>query len=237
MLGLEGLDDHDFTNYKDRMLSIETVQSRIGGAREGRCLNTTVFPADMRCLTTIMMFNMYLVRKLTTINNARAIFLMELKENTFIDISSHIFDTIVDVTRTTSRAKLIFPSLLMRLFRLKGVAILQDISLMLTSSAINKLTITRIQVHLPGDEDEGDQGEGEPMETETDAAREPSSSRGQGKRSKASSLSVVPPDAFQIILERIDGLRDVQNEHIDRMAAIQDQLNILSTKFDSINTQ
>ena len=125
----------------------------------------------------------------------------------------------------------------MRLFRLKGVAILQDISLMLTSSAINKLTITRIQVHLPGDEDEGDQGEGEPMETETDAAREPSSSRGQGKRSKASSLSVVPPDAFQIILERIDGLRDVQNEHIDRMAAIQDQLNILSTKFDSINTQ
>ena len=237
MLGLEGLDDHDFTNYKDRMLSIETVQSRIGGAREGRCLNTTVFPADMRCLTTIMMFNMYLVRKLTTINNARAIFLMELKENTFIDISSHIFDTIVDVTRTTSRAKLIFPSLLMRLFRLKGVAILQDISLMLTSSAINKLTITRIQVHLPGDEDEGDQGEGEPMETETDAAREPSSSRGQGKRSKASSLSVVPPDAFQIILERIDGLRDVQNEHIDRMATIQDQLNILSTKFDSINTQ
>ena len=196
MLGLEGLDDHDFTNYKDRMLSIETVQSRIGGAREGRCLNTTVFPADMRCLTTIMMFNMYLVRKLTTINNARAIFLMELKENTFIDISSHIFDTIVDVTRTTSRAKLIFPSLLMRLFRLKGVAILQDISLMLTSSAINKLTITRIQVHLPGDEDEGDQGEGEPMETETDAAREPSSSRGRGKRSRASSSLAVPLDAF-----------------------------------------
>ena len=206
MLGLEGLDDHDFTNYKDRMLSIETVQSRIGGAREGRCLNTTIFPADMRCLTTIMMFNMYPVRKLTTINNARAIFLIELKENTFIDISSHIFDTIVDVTRTTSRAKLIFPSLLMRLFRLKGVAILQDISLMPTSTAINKLTITRIQVHLPGDEDEGDQGEGEPIETETEAAREPSRSRGQGKRRKASSLSAVPPDAFQIILERIDGL-------------------------------
>ena len=108
MLGLEGLDDHDFTNYKDRMLSIETVQSHIGGVREGRCLNTNVFPADMRCLTTIMMFNLYPIRKLTTINNARAIFLMELKEKTFIDISSHIFDTIVDETRTTSRDKLIF---------------------------------------------------------------------------------------------------------------------------------
>ena len=123
VLGLEGLEDHEFANYKDRMLSIETVQSCIGGQREGRCLNTTTFPADMRCLTTIMMFNLYPVRKLTTINNAKAIFLMELKGKTFIDINSHIFDTIVDETRTTSRPMLIFPSLLMRLFRAKGVEI------------------------------------------------------------------------------------------------------------------
>ena len=105
------------------MLSIETVQNRIGGLREGGCLNTTAFSVDMRCLTTIMMFNLYPVGKLTTINNARAIFLMELKEKTFIDISSHIFDTIVDETRTTSRPKSIFPTLLMRIFRVKGVAI------------------------------------------------------------------------------------------------------------------
>ena len=167
VLGLEGLEDSDFTNYKDRMLSIETVQTRIGGQQEGRCLNITAFPADMRCLTTIMMFNLYLVRKLTTINNARAIFLMELKEKTFIDISSHIFDTIVDETKTTSRPKLIFPSLLMRLFRAKGVEIPQDISPMPTPSAINKLTIIRIQVRLPGDEEVGDQDEGDQMETET----------------------------------------------------------------------
>ena len=196
VLGLEGLDGHDFTNYKDKMLTIEIVQSRIGGAREGRCLNTTAFPADMRCLTTIMMLNLYPIKKLTTINNARAIFLMELKENTFIDLSSHIFDTIVDETRTTSRAKLIFPSHLMRLFRLKGVTIPQDISLIPTPLAINKLTITRIQVHLPGDEDEDDQGEGEPMETKTKAIGEPSSSKGRGKRSRASSSSAIPPDAF-----------------------------------------
>ena len=105
-----------------------------------------------------------------------------------------------------------------------------------TPSAINKLTIIRIQVRLPGDEEEGDQGEGDPMETETVAARQASSSRSQGKRSKASTSSEVPPDAFQIILERIDRLREVQNEHTDRMAAIQDQLDILSAKFNSINT-
>ena len=31
VLGLEGLEDHEFINYMDRMLSIETVQQRIGG--------------------------------------------------------------------------------------------------------------------------------------------------------------------------------------------------------------
>ena len=76
VLGLEGLEDQEFVNYKDRILSIETVQQRIGGQREGKCLNTTAFPVDMRCLTIIMMFNLYPIRKLTTINSARAIFLM-----------------------------------------------------------------------------------------------------------------------------------------------------------------
>ena len=201
------------------------------------CLNTTTFLVDMRCLTTIMMFNLYPVRKLTTINNARAIFLMELKEKTSIDISSHIFDKIVDETRTTSRPKLIFLSLLMRIFRAKGVAIPQDISPMSTPSAINKITIIRVQVRLLGDEEEGDQGEGDPMEIKAEAAGQTSTSKSRGKRSRASTLSAVPLNAFQIILERIDGLREVQNEHTDRMAAIQDQLNILSAKFDSINTQ
>ena len=121
----------------------------------------------MRCLTTNMMFNLYPVRKLTTINNAKAIFLMELKEKTFIDINSHIFDTIVDETKTTSRPKLIFPSFLIKLFRAKGVEISQDISPMPTPSTINKLTIIRIQVRLPSDEEVGDQGEGDQMETET----------------------------------------------------------------------
>ena len=219
------------------MLSLETVQTHIGGVREGRCLNTATFLADIRCLTVIMMFNLYPVKKLTTINNARAIFLMELKQKTYIDISAHIFYTMVDETKTTTRAKLIFPSLLMRLFRLKGVEIPQDISLMSTPSTINKLTIIRIRVRVPGDEEEGNQEEGEPMDMETEAVGEPSSSRGRGKRGKASSSSTIPSDAFHIILERIDGLKDVQNEQSNRLATLQDQMNILSVKFDSFSTQ
>ena len=236
VLGFEEL-DHDFTQYKDKMLSIEIVQSHVGGVREGRCLNTTAFPLELRCLTYIMMFNLYLVKKLTTINNASAIFLMELWENTYIDISAHIFCIIANETRTTSRPKLIFPSILIRLFQTKGVEIPQDISLMPTPSAINALTITRIKVRLPGDEEKGDQEHGEPMEIETEAEEKPSSSRGCGKRSWASSSFAVPLDAFQIILERIDGLRDVQNEKSDRLATIQEQMNLLSAKFDNFSTQ
>ena len=165
----------------------------------------------MRCLTIIMMFNLYPIRKLTTINSARAIFLMDLKEKTFIDISSHIYDTIVDETRTTSRPKLIFPSLLMRIFRKKGVPIPRDISPMSTLSAINKLTFKRISVWLPGEEDEGDEGEGVPMETEVEVAGHASTStpRRSGKRTRASTSSDTPPDAFQVILERLDGIRGV----------------------------
>ena len=185
------------------------------GVRKGRCLNTAAFLVDMRCLTVIMMFNLYLVKKLTTINNARAIFLMELKQKIYIDISAHIFYTIVDKTRTTTRAKLIFPNLLIMLFRLKGVEIPQDISLLSTLSAINKLTITRIRVYLPGDEEEGDQEEGEPMDTKIEAAREPSSSRGRGKRSRASSSSAVPSDTFQIILERMGSKMSRMNNLTD----------------------
>ena len=222
VLGLDGLEDHEFINYKDRMLSIETVQQRIGGQREGRCLNSTAFPVDMRCLTIIMMFNLYPIKKLTTINDARAIFLMDLKEKTFIDISSHIFDTIVDETRTTSRLKLIFPSLFMRIFRKKGVAIPQDINPMSTPLAINKQTFKRISVRLPGEEDEGDEGEGDPMETEAEAAGQASTSTPgrKGKRTRASTSSDIPPDAFQIILERLNGLREVQTEQSERMATM-----------------
>ena len=108
---------------------------------------------------------------------------------------------------------------------------------MSTPSAINKLTIIRIQVRLLGDEEEDDQGEGDPKGTEVEAVGQTSTSRSRSKRSRALTSSTVPPNAFQIILEMIDGPREVQNEHTDRMTAIQDQLNILLAKFNSMNTQ
>nr|POE94163.1 hypothetical protein CFP56_17493 [Quercus suber] len=85
VLGLRGLEDYDFTNYKDRMLSLDVVQSRFGGVKEKRCLNTTDF---------------------------------------FVEL------------------------------RVKGIAIPQDNSPLPPLSAINKFILTRIQSHLPGEEEE-----------------------------------------------------------------------------------
>ena len=163
---------------------------------------------------------------------------MELKEKTFIDISSHIFDTIMDETRTTSRAKLIFLSLFMRIFIAKGVPIPQDLSLMPTPLAINKQTIIRIQVRLPGDVDEEgvEQEEGDSMDTEAEATGQSSTPRSKAKRNRASTSTTTPPNAFQVILERLDGLRDAQTVQSERMAAMQDQLDILSAKLNSFTT-
>ena len=67
---------------------------------------------------------------------------------------------------------------------------------MTTPPAINALIIPRIKVRLLGDEEEGDQAQGEPMDTKTKAEGQPSISRSRGKRSQASSSSIVPLDAF-----------------------------------------
>ena len=59
------------------------------------------------------------------------------------------------------------------------------------------------------------------MDTKAEAAGQASTSRSKVKRNRASTLLAAPPDAFQIILERIDGLREIQNQHTKRMTAMQ----------------
>ena len=88
-----------------------------------------------------MMFNLYPVKTLSTINNARAIFLMELRENTYIDISAHLYNIIAKSTKITSRSKLIVPNLIMRILHDNGVETPQHIGLMTPSPSINSQTI------------------------------------------------------------------------------------------------
>ena len=86
----------------------------------------------------------------------------------------------------------------MRIFKAKCIPIPQDLSRMPTPSAINKQTIIRIQVRLPGDVDEegAEQEEGDPMDTEAEAAGQSSTSKSRAKRNRASTSSAAPPDNF-----------------------------------------
>ena len=104
---------------------------------EGRSLNTASFPLDLRCLAYIMIFNLNPIKKLSTINNARAIFLMELRENTNIDISAHLYNIIVDSIKTTSRSKLVTPKFIMRILYNKSVETPQNIGLMTPTPPID----------------------------------------------------------------------------------------------------
>ena len=99
-----------------------------------------------------MMFNLYLVRKLSIINNARAIFLMELHEKIYIDIGAHLYSIITEATKTTARSKLVVPNLIMRILHDNGVETPQNISLMTSSPSINTQTILRSRIQIPRDE-------------------------------------------------------------------------------------
>ena len=125
---------HEFT------LDIENIDDLLGFEEqnhEGGSLNTASFPLDLRCLAYIMIFNLNPVKKLSTINNARAIFLMELRENTNIDISAHLYNIIVDSIKTTSRSKLVTPNFIMRILYNKGVETPQNIGLMTPTPPID----------------------------------------------------------------------------------------------------
>ena len=189
---------------------------------EGRSLNTTSFPPDLRCLAYIMMFNLYLVKKLSTINNARAIFLMELHETTYINISAHLYNIIAESTKTTSGSKLVVPNLVIRILHENGVETPQHISLMTPSPSINTQTILRSRNRIPGDEHVKETEEAPPANTKNEVEGQQLLPRHEGGRGRkrASTSSSIPPNAFQIMLKRIDGLRDVANEHSNRLVAI-----------------
>ena len=82
-----------------------------------------------------MMFNLYPIKKLSTINNTRAIFLMELHETTYTDISVHLYNIIAKSTKTTSRSKLVVLNLIMRILHENGVETPRHISLMTSPSS------------------------------------------------------------------------------------------------------
>lgn len=153
ILGFKGLNHEGVTHFTDRMVALEIMQHCIGGHKEGRHLKITLFPPDLRCLIYVMMRNLYLVKNLTNLNNARVIFLMELREGTHIDISAHLYSIIADTAlKTISKSKLNLPNLIIRILNDQRVEIPGHIGLLVPTNPITSQTILRSRVRLPGEE-------------------------------------------------------------------------------------
>ena len=93
---------------------------------------------------------------------------MELRENTYIDISAHLYNIIVESTKITSRSKLAVPNFIMRILHNKGVKTPQHIGLMPPILPINSQTILRSRIQILRDEHAEEIEEAPPADTETE---------------------------------------------------------------------
>ena len=91
---------------------------------------------------------------------------MELREKIYIDIGAHMYTIIAEAIKTTSREKLVLPSLIMRILHENGVETPQHIRLLTSSPSINSQTILRSRVRLPRDEQADEPEEAPPVDTE-----------------------------------------------------------------------
>ena len=62
-------------------------------------MHTTIFSPEMRVLAYIMIFNLYLVRNLTTLSQTRTLFLLNLYMRKEIDICAYIYHLLAKCIR------------------------------------------------------------------------------------------------------------------------------------------
>ena len=93
----------------------------LGGEIRKKAFNPIPFTPKMRTLAYVMIFNLYLVKNLTTLLAPRAIFLFDLFTHKEIDICSHIYFLFTKcITKRNSRLILPFPSLVWLLSQGQG---------------------------------------------------------------------------------------------------------------------
>ena len=88
----------------------------LGGTPKKSSMNTIPFTPEMRILAHVMIHNLYLVTKLTTLSAPRTIFLYDLFTHKEIDICGHIFHILKkNIEKQNSRIVMPSPTLIMGL--------------------------------------------------------------------------------------------------------------------------
>ena len=111
-------------HYDERKEKLKPLVQVLGDQLKKKALHTIEFTPEMRALAYIMIFNLNLVKNLTTLSTPRTVFLHNLYTHKKIDIYGHIYHFFVKcIKKRMSRLTLPFPSLVMSLISKAGVKI------------------------------------------------------------------------------------------------------------------
>ena len=131
-----------YIHYDDRLDSLVPIVEILGGDLKKKALNTISFTPEMRTLAYIMLYNLYLVKNLTTLSGPRAIFLLDLFTYKEINIYSHIFYLFTKcITKRNSRLALIVRA---------RVKILSGLSVLRRDYPIRAQTMTKSKTYITG---------------------------------------------------------------------------------------
>ena len=117
--------------YDARKEKLEPFMQVLGGQLKKKALHTINFTPEMRALAYIMIFNLYLVKNLTTLSGPRTIFLHDLFTHKEIDICGHVYHLFIKcIKKRKSRLTLPFLSLVMSLLLRARVKIRSGLPIM-----------------------------------------------------------------------------------------------------------
>ena len=123
----------------------------LGGTSKKSSMNTIPFSPEMRALAYVMIHNLYLVTKLTTLSAPRTKFLYDLFTHKEIDICGHIFHLLKkSIEKQHSRTVIPFPSLIMGLIAKTRLKLPSGLIVVQRDYPISAYTVTRSIAHIKG---------------------------------------------------------------------------------------
>ena len=136
--------------YDKRRTPVSEVASNLRVTRKRQSLHSMSFSLAMRALAYIVLYNLYLVRNLTTLSQPRALFLHDFYMKKDIDSCAHIYHLLAKcVNKKKTWMTLPFLGLIMSILHREKVKISPGLPVMKRENPISALTMTRSKACLP----------------------------------------------------------------------------------------
>ena len=129
--------------YDKRGTPVSKVASNLKVTRKRQSLHSMSFSPAMRALAYIVLYNLYLVRNLTTLSQPRALFLYDFYMKKDIDSCAHVYHLLAKcVNKKKTWMTLPFLGLIMSILHREKVKISLGLPVMKRENPISALTMT-----------------------------------------------------------------------------------------------